>query len=141
MKKLKQLGMMQEFPKMASSPEMMKAYAEREGEPAPIPDKSLKDDLHEAMELMNSLSLNGKGRGRGVPNNRKDTLPTTEGSSGGMGRGRGYYLGNVKCWNCGELGHISPHCVGGEMYPVMQRMNDRTGDHGIEVKRYKSALH
>ena len=87
---------------MASSPEMMKAYAEREGEPAPIQDKSLKDDLHEAMELMKSLSLNwmemsGKGRGRGVPNNRKDALPTTEGSSRGMGRGRGYYPGNVKC--------------------------------------------
>ena len=39
-------------------PEMMKAYAEREGEPAPIQDKSLKDDLHEAMELMKSLSVN-----------------------------------------------------------------------------------
>ena len=54
-KKLKQLGMQEEFPKMGSSPEMMKAYAERKGEPTSIQDKSLKDDLHEAMELMKSL--------------------------------------------------------------------------------------
>ena len=39
-KKLKQLGMQEEFPKMTSSPEMMKAFAEREGGPAPIDRKS-----------------------------------------------------------------------------------------------------
>ena len=60
-----------------------------------------------------------------------------EGSSAGVGRGRGY-LSNVKFWNYGEWGHISPNCdkatkAGGEVYPRMHRMNDtkpdRSGDY------------
>ena len=62
----------------------------------------------------------------------------SEASSIGVGRGRGYPP-PVKCWNCGEWGHISPQCdkpvrMGGDMYPIMNRENDRTGDYAVEVK-------
>ena len=45
----------------------------------------------------------------------------------------------LKCWNCGEWGHISPQCdklvrMGGDMYPIMHKENDRTGDYVVEVK-------
>ena len=44
------------------------------------------------------------------------------------------------CYNCGELGHISPHCdkspiQGGDMYPLPTQLPNRSNDYGIEIKQ------
>ena len=95
------------------------------------------------MELMKSLSLNwvesvGRGRGRGMLGRKSKEALSSEMNARGIGRGRGY-PSSVKCWNCGEWGHISPQCdkpvrMGGDMYPIMRKENDRTGDYAVEVK-------
>ena len=97
----------------------------------------MKRDIHDAVELMKSLSLNwvesaGRGRGRSMMGRKVEEAHGSEISPGGIGRDRGY-PSSVKCWNCGEWGHISPQCdkpvrMGGDIYPIMHRENDRIGN-------------
>ena len=43
------------------------------------------------------------------------------------------------CYNCEELGHISPQCdkpprMGGDMYLLPAQLPNRSNDYGIEIK-------
>ena len=118
-------------------------HPEREAAVIPEQEDTLKKDIHDAVELIKSLSLNwvefgGRGRGRGIMGRKVEGALDAEASPGGIGRGR-EYPSSVKCWNCEEWGHISPQCdkpvrLGGDMYPIMHRENDRLGDYEVEVK-------
>ncbi|MCO5601602.1 hypothetical protein L7F22_055725 [Adiantum nelumboides] len=79
--------------------------------------------------LSNARNYHGQGRQFNQTNN-----------NGGQNSGGGKQWKNVPtCYNCGELGHISPQCdkpkrLGGDMYPLPAQLPNRSSDYGIEIK-------
>ena len=64
---------------------------------------------------------------------RQPNQPTNDGTNGKSLRQ------TQTCYNCGELGHISPHCdkpprQGGDMYPLPAQLPNRSNDYGIEIR-------
>ncbi|MCO5571554.1 hypothetical protein L7F22_025298 [Adiantum nelumboides] len=87
----------------------------------PIQDDGLRQDMRQVVDLMKNLSLNllsnaGNHHGQGRQFNQTN-------NSGGQNSGGGKRWKNVPtCYNCGELGHISPQCdkpkrLGGDKLP------------------------
>ena len=91
-----------------------------------VQDDGLRQDMRQMVDLMKDLSLNmlgnaGNNRGRG----RFANQPGGEGQpKSGTGHSNGRSWRQIPtCYNCGELGHISPQCdkprrMGGDMYPL-----------------------
>ena len=93
-------------------PEIESMHSEREAVVVPEQENTLKKNIHDAVKLMKSVSLNwvesvGRGRGRSMMGRKTEQALGSKISPGGIGRGRGY-PSTVKCWNCGEWSHISP---------------------------------
>ena len=98
--------------------------------------------MRQMVDLMKDLSLNmlgnvGNNRGRA----RFANQPGGEGQPKNGARqsnGRGWRQ-IPTCYNCGELGHISPQCdkpprMGGDMYPLPAQLPNRSNDYGVEIK-------
>ena len=76
--------------------------------------------------MMKNLSLNllsnaQNSRGHDRPSNQANRGGMAR-NSGGQNAGRNWRFPPT-CYNCGELGHISPQCdkpprMGGDMYPL-----------------------
>ncbi|MCO5604219.1 hypothetical protein L7F22_058382 [Adiantum nelumboides] len=109
-----------------------------------IQDDGLRQDMRQVVDLMKNLSLNllsnaGNHHGQGRQFNQTN-------SSGGQNSGGGKRWKNVPtCYNCGELGHISPQCdkpkrLGGDMYPLPTQLPNRSSDYGIEIKGDETGL-
>ena len=77
---------------------------------------------------------------------RKDEVTPRSKSSTSIRRERGY-TSNIKSWNCGEWGHVSPQCdklvrMGGDMYPIMHMENERSRDYAlVTLVDHRQAIH
>ena len=90
-------------------------------------DDGLKQEMRQVVDLMKNLSLNllsnarnAQGHGRQANQFNGDNGQGKTGN--GLNNGRGWRKVPT-CYNCGELGHISPQCdkpsrMGGDMYPL-----------------------
>ncbi len=107
---------------------------------ASVQDDGLRQEVRQVVDLMKNLSLNflGNAQGRG----RQYNQPANDGGQGRNGSGSNSGRGWRKiptCYNCGELGHISPQCdkpprMGGDMYPLPAQLPNRANDYGIEIR-------
>ena len=93
MKHLRQLGIQEELKKFVKVQEIEIMHPEREAAVIPEHEDTLKKDIHDAKELMKSLSLNwvefvGRGRGRGIMGMKVKGAFDSEASPGGIGRGK-----------------------------------------------------
>ena len=73
--------------------EIVSVHLEREATVVPEQEDTLKKDIHDAVELMKSLSLNwvestGRGRGRSMMGRKAEKALSFEMSPGGIGRER-----------------------------------------------------
>ncbi|MCO5552989.1 hypothetical protein L7F22_006509 [Adiantum nelumboides] len=104
----------------------------------PIQDNGLRQDMRQVVDLMKNLSLNLLSNARNHHGQGRQFNQTN--NSGGQNSGGGKRWKNVPtCYNCGELGHISPQCdkpkrMGGDMYPLPTQLPNRSSDYGIEIK-------
>ena len=107
-----------------------------------VQDDGLRQDMRQMVDLMKNLSLNMLGN---VGNNRgRVRFANQPGDEERPRNGAGQSNGRVwkqtpTCYNCGELGHISPQCdkprrMGGDMYPLPRQVLNRSNDYGIEIK-------
>ena len=106
----------------------------------PVQDDGLRQEVRQVVDLMKNLSLNllGSAQGRG----RQYNQPANDGGQGRNGNGSNGGRGWRKvptCYNCGELGHISPQCdkpprMGGDMYPLPAQLPNKANDYGIEIR-------
>ena len=110
---------------------------------AAVPDDGLQKDMREVVDLMKNLSLNllgnaGANRGQRKPFNQATGDHSQHKHNHGQSGGKGWRFAPT-CYNCGELGHISPQCdkpprMGGDMYPLPTQLPNRSNDYGIEIK-------
>ncbi|RYA73815.1 hypothetical protein DD595_24815, partial [Enterobacter cloacae complex sp. 4DZ3-17B2] len=110
-----------------------------------VQDDGLRQDMRQMVDLMKNLSLNmlgqvGNNRGRGRFANQPNQSGGEERPRNGVGQSNGrFWRQTPTCYNCGELGHISPQCdkpprMGGDMYPLPRQVLTRSNDYGIEIK-------
>ena len=88
--------------------------------------------MKQVVDLMKNLSLNLlNGAGNGRRGGRQSNQPN--GDSGQANGGR-RWRNMPTCYNCGELGHISPQCdkpprMGRDMYPLPTQLPNRSNDY------------
>ena len=86
-------------------------------------DEGLKQEMRQMVDMMKDLSLSllsnqRNGRGRERPSNQGG-----DGQPRPAGGGQRNWKYPPTCYNCGEVGHISPQCdkpprMGGDVYPL-----------------------
>ena len=102
-----------------------------------VPDDGLRQEMRQVVDLMKNLSLNLLGN---VGNNRGYGRQSNQSNNDGGQNNNKKWKNIPSCYNCGEIGHISPHCdkprrMGGDMYPLPAQLSNRSNDYGIEIKR------
>ncbi|MCO5548055.1 hypothetical protein L7F22_001511 [Adiantum nelumboides] len=103
---------------------------------ATVPDDGLRQEMRQVVDLMKNLNLNLLSNvGHNYDQRRNSSQPRNDGGQNG-----GKKWKNVPtCYNCGELGHISPQCdkprrMGGDMYHLPTQLPNRSNDFSIEIK-------
>ena len=110
---------------------------------ASVQDDGLRQEVRQVVDLMNNISINllsnvGNAQGHGRQSNQPSGNNGQNQNGGGSNNGRGWRK-KPTCYNCEELGHISPQCdklprMGGNMYPLPAQLPNRSNDYGIEIR-------